>query len=163
MASNKLLNMTNPRRLEEFRNHMMRTRNSAAAHAVTQAAFLELELSSLRERTAAAVREHRTQVRRLHRMQAGGHASASAAPAAPQAEASSSKKKKGGQGVRKKCGACGLHKSKETGHTRPLAQHTASAAEQNGRIQSRRQAAHVNSSQSSWKVQPSPGPEVGKG
>ena len=51
-------------------------------------------------------------------MQAGALPSASAAPMAPQAEAGSSKRKRAGQGVKKKCGACGLHKCKEAGHTK---------------------------------------------
>jgi hypothetical protein len=119
VASDQLLNITNPSRLEEFRNNMIKHRNSAAAHAVTQVVSLDLDFRSLGARTAAAARYARTQLRRLQRTQAEAHASASAAPAAPQAEAVSSKRKRGGVGVMKKCGACGLHKSKETSHTKP--------------------------------------------
>jgi hypothetical protein len=136
---------------------MIKYSKSAGAHAVTQALSLELDLRSLGERTAAAAaaRHARTQLRRLQRMQAGAHASASAAPAAPQAEAEavSSKRKRGGQGVEKNVVPVAGTKARRQVTQLPRAQHTASAAKQNGRTQSTRQAAHVKISQSSCKQQ----------
>jgi len=117
VAADQLLNMTNPRRLEEFRNHMMGVSSLAAAQTATQAASLQLDLRSLGERTARVTREQRIQVRRLQRQEAASHASGPALPPAPQPVTVSGKRKRGGVGVSKKCGACGLHKTRETGHT----------------------------------------------
>ena len=95
----------------------MAASSSAAAETATQAASLQLDLRSLGDRTARVRREQRIQVRRLQRQQAASHASGPAVLPAPQPETASGKKKRGGVGVSKKCGACGLHKTKETGHT----------------------------------------------
>ena len=116
VAADQLLNMTNARRLEEFKNHMMGASSLAAAQTATQAASLQLDLRSLGERTARVTREQRIQVRRLQRQQAASHASGPAVPLAPQPEIVSGKRKRGGVGVSKKCGACGLHKIRETDH-----------------------------------------------
>lgn len=117
VAADQLLNMTNPRRLEVFRNQMMAASSLAAAQTATQAALLQLDLRSLGDRTARVSREQRIQVRRLQRQQAASHASSPAVPPASQPEPVSGKRKRGGVGVSKKCGACGLHKTRETGHT----------------------------------------------
>jgi len=120
VAADQLLNMTNPRRLEEFRNHMMGVNSLAAAQTATQAASLQLDLRSLGERTARVTREQRIQVRRLQRQQGAFHASGPAVPPASQPKTISGKRKRGGVGVSKKCGACGLHKTRETGHTNTI-------------------------------------------
>ena len=117
VAADQLLNLTNPRRLEEFRNQMMAASSLAAAQTATQAASLQLDLRSLGERTARVTREQRIQVRRLQRQQTASHASGPAVAPASQPETVSVKRKRGGVGVSKKCGACGLHKTRETGHT----------------------------------------------
>lgn len=117
VATEQLLNMTNAIKLEGFRNLMVASRSLAAAQTTTLAASLQLNMRSLNERTAAAAREQRIHVRRLQRQQIAALAPASGAPALPQPEASSGKRKRGGVGVSKKCAACGLHKTNETGHT----------------------------------------------
>ena len=65
----QLLNMTNPRRLEEFKSLMTSSTSLDAAERATQAASVQLNVRSLNERTAAAVREQRLDVRRLQRQQ----------------------------------------------------------------------------------------------
>jgi len=84
VAADQLLNMTNPRRLEEFRNHMMGVSSLAAAQTATQAASLQLDPRSLGDRTARVTREQRIQVRRLQRQQGASHASGPAVPPASQ-------------------------------------------------------------------------------
>ena len=117
MAAEQLLNMTHPNRLEEFRNRVMAASSSAAAQRATQAVALQLGLRSLDDNTARATREQRIQVRRLQRQQAASHASGPAVPPASQPETASGKRKRGGVGVSKRLGACGLHKTRETCHT----------------------------------------------
>ena len=112
VAPEQILNMTNARRLEEFTAYMAEMCSIVDALPVKQAASLH-DLRASGER----IRQHRIQVRRLQKQQAEALASSSGAPAAPQPIIVSSKRKRGGVGVSKKCSACGLHKTKETGHT----------------------------------------------
>ena len=58
VAADQLLNMTNPRRMEEFRIRGWQ-------QAATRAASLQFDLRSLGERTARVTGEQRVQVRRL--------------------------------------------------------------------------------------------------
>ena len=75
VAADQLLKMANPRGLEEFKNQMMAASSSAAAQTATEAAALQLDLTSLGDRTAQVTREQSIQVRRLQRQQAASHAS----------------------------------------------------------------------------------------
>ena len=117
MAAEQLLNMTHPDRLEEFRNRIMAASSSAAAQRATQAVALQLGLRSLDDNTARATREQRLQVRRLqgsrlhhmHQAQLSHQPLSLRQPLARESEEV--------WVSAKECGACGLHKSKETGHT----------------------------------------------
>ena len=111
MAPDQIINMTNARRLEEFAEYMAEMCSRVDALPVKQAASLD----GLRA-SGEQARQLRIQVRRLQKQQAEAHASASGVPVAPQPVVLSSKRKRGGVGVSKKCSACGLHKTKDTGH-----------------------------------------------
>lgn len=113
MAPHDIINMTNVRRMEEFTDYMIRLCDLVDALPVKPAASLH-DLRASGEQ----VRQNRIQVRRLQKQQAEAHAAASGAPAMLQPIYVSSKRKRGGVGISKKCSACGLHKSKDTGHAK---------------------------------------------
>lgn len=117
IAPEQVLNMTNAKRLEEYRNATMAASSLAAAQTTTHAASVQLDLRILGEGAARASREYRLQMMRLKRQHPASQAAAPAGPPPPQPETLSGKRKRGGVGVSKKCGACGLHKTRETGHT----------------------------------------------
>ena len=101
--------MTSSKRLEEFTDSMIRACDIVDALRAKQAAS---------QQEVKVSREHRIEVRRLQRQQAEAQAVASVAPVAPQPILNLGKRKRGGVGVSKKCSACGLHKTKDTGHTK---------------------------------------------
>ena len=109
VAPEDIINMKNPKRLEQFTNSILRACDIVNALRAKQAASQqEVQVS----------REHRIEVRRLQRQQAEAQALASDAPVAPPSVGNFGKRKRGGVGVSKKCSACGLHKTKDTGHTK---------------------------------------------
>ena len=118
VAADQLLYTTNPRRLEEYRNQMMAASCSAAAQTVTQAAAsLQLDLRSLGKRTTRVTRgaeDPGQTAKKGSRLQSLVEASGPPVPPISQPETVSGKRKQGGVDVSKQCGACGLHKSKET-------------------------------------------------
>ena len=112
MAPENIINMTNAKRLEEFTDYMIHLRDLVDALPIKPAPSLH-DLRASGEQ----VRQNRIQVMRRQKQQAEAHAAASGAPPMPRPSYVSNKRRRGSVGVSKKCSACGLHKSKDTGHT----------------------------------------------
>ena len=118
VAPNQQIRMSSPTHLKNFRDRLSATASFVAATAVTGAVNSMQQPSS--KRTAAQIaasasqaRQQRIERLREQRQLSQGSQAVAAEPVVQLAKATN----RGGAGTQKKCSACGMHKSKTTGHT----------------------------------------------
>lgn len=116
VAPNQQIRLTNPQKLMEFRDSVSARARHVAATAVSAAtnSMQQLGSSAVAAGAAEARLQRMLKLREQKMKQQGSQAEAVAAGVTAEMAKPT---QRGGKGTVKKCSACRLHKTRETGHT----------------------------------------------